>query len=391
MNSKVLVLIMSLTMVGTAHAQSRLTLYGLIDEGLLLSTNSAGGRQYEVQSDVMQPSRWGIRGTEELGSGMQALFVLENGFDPSSGKLRQGGLEFGRQAYVGVSSTWGTVTLGRQYDSVVDFLSMLSAAGQFGGSIVAHAGDADNFISTARINNSIKYTSDTYGGFTFDALYSFGGIAGDVSRNQIYSFGAGYTRGPLAIGVAFLTARNPNIGFWGTSTPGTATPTTVSIASPIFSGFASAHNYQNIAAAGTYSFGALTIGMTYSNVEFKGLGDLGSGPYPSAALHYSGEAILNNAEFSVRFRMNPALLIGAAYDYTNVSSVNGQDGARYNQFEVGADYYLSKRTDVYVVGVYQKSSGTNSLGAPAVAAVYLLAPSSNDKQGVVRIGIRHKF
>lgn len=107
---------------GVAHAQSSVTLYGIIDEGFNVNTNAGGKHLYNLTSGVLQGSRFGLRGTEDLGGGLKAIFVLENGFDVNSGKLGQGGLMFGRQAYVGLSSQFGTVTLGRQYDSVVDYV-----------------------------------------------------------------------------------------------------------------------------------------------------------------------------------------------------------------------------------------------------------------------------
>ncbi len=74
-----------------------------------------------MSSGNLQGSRWGLRGTEDLGGGLKAIFVLENGFNVFNGTLGQGGDELGRQAYVGLPTTqFGTVTLGRQYDSVVD-------------------------------------------------------------------------------------------------------------------------------------------------------------------------------------------------------------------------------------------------------------------------------
>ncbi|CAG9263032.1 porin [Paraburkholderia caribensis] len=391
MTKKLLVVVMLGALSGVAQAQSSVTLYGIIDEGFLFSSNSAGGRQYALQSSILQASRWGLRGAEDLGGGLKSIFVLEGGFDPSTGKLGQGGLLFGRQAYVGISSPYGTVTLGRQYDSVVDFLGILAVSNQWGGAIVDHAGDVDNFNNSARTNNAIKFSSEQYAGFKFSAVYSLGGVAGDVSRNQVYSFGLGYQGGPLVAGVAYLNVRNPNVSFFGNSTSGTASPATANIASPIYSGFASAHSYQNIAAGAALTFGSATFGANFSNVTFNGLGDLSSGPNPSANLHYSGKAILNNAEVSFRYQVTSSTVLGVGYEHTNVSSVNGVDGSRYNQFEAGADYFLSKRTDVYLIGVYQKASGINSRGAPAVAALNLLTPSSNDKQGVVRVGIRHKF
>jgi predicted porin len=80
-----------------------------------------------AERGTINGSRWGLRGAEDLGGGLKAIFVLENGFSVQNGRLAQDGREFGRQAYVGVGSTqFGTVTLGRQYDSLVDFVAPLS-------------------------------------------------------------------------------------------------------------------------------------------------------------------------------------------------------------------------------------------------------------------------
>ena len=79
-------------------------------------------------------SRWGLKGSEDLGGGTKAIFQLENGFNVSTGGLGQGGLEFGRQAYVGLTNQrWGTLTLGRQYDPIVDIIAPTTSNGQWGG------------------------------------------------------------------------------------------------------------------------------------------------------------------------------------------------------------------------------------------------------------------
>jgi predicted porin len=364
---------------GVAHAQSSVTLYGIIDEGFNINTNSGGSHLYNLSSGVLQGSRWGLRGTEDLGGGLKAVFVLENGFDVNSGKLGQGGLMFGRQAYVGLSSQFGTVTLGRQYDSVVDYVGPLEAGDQWGGYIAAHPGDLDNFNNAYRVNNAIKFTSANYAGLTFGGLYSLGGVAGDYSRNQIFSAGVGYNNGPLVLGAGYLNVRNPNVSLFGNNT---ATATLSTVSSPVYSGYASAHTYQVIGAGGAYTIGAATIGATYSNVKFYDIG---------GATFTGQTATFNNGEINFKYQLTPALLVGAAYDYTRGSSLNGNDSAKYHQGSAGVDYFLSKRTDVYITGVYQHASGTDSTGKSAVAAINGLSASSNDNQFTARIGIRHKF
>ncbi len=377
---------------GVAHAQSSVTLYGIIDEGFNINTNSGGHHLYNLSSGVLQGSRFGLRGTEDLGGGLKAIFVLENGFDVNNGRLGQGGLMFGRQAYVGLGSQFGTVTLGRQYDSVVDYVGPLEAGDQWGGYIVAHPGDLDNFNNAYRTNNTVKYTSKNYGGLTFGGTYSFGGQSGNFTGNQIWSLGAGYSNGPLVLGVGYLNARQPATagGLFGNNTA-TTTPSTVS--TPVYSGFTTANTYQVIGAGGAYTFGAATIGATYSNIKFMGLGATGT-----SSFRRGDTATFNNAEINFKYQLTPALLVGAAFDYTTgndvqLSNGTGHAGATYYQGALGIDYFLSKRTDVYVVGVFQQASADrDSAGnATAHAAINGLSASSSNRQTTARIGIRHKF
>ncbi|WP_354684065.1 porin [Cupriavidus necator] len=373
-----------------ACAQSSVTLYGVVDEGMTYNNNAGGHHQFGLVSGVIQASRFGLRGTEELGGGMKALFVLENGFDASTGKLGQGGLMFGRQAYVGLSGNYGTVTMGRQYDSVVDFVGPLNVGAQWGGFYNAHPGDIDNLNNSSRVNHAIKYRSQDYGGFSFGGVYSLGGVAGSPARNQIWSLGAGYGSGPLRLGLGYLNVRNPNASFYGTGVTANTTGsaplhTLTNIGSPVQSGYASARSQAVVAAGAAYNFGAATLGTTYSNTRFKDLGDLSSGPNPFG---YRGTATFNNVEVSFKYQLTPALLLGVAADYARGSGIND---ASYRQFVLGADYNLSRRTDVYAMAIYQKASGIDSTGKRAVAAINGVRPSADDSQTVLRVGLRHKF
>ena len=381
------------TLASAAHAQSSVTLYGIIDEGINYNSNMNGSRSYAMQGGVSQGSRWGFKGVEDLGGGLKAIFTLESGFDPSTGKLSQGGLEFGRQAFVGLSNQWGTVTLGRQYDVNADFVGPLEAGSQWAGNIGAHPGDLDNLNNSFRTNNAIKLRSLSYGGFSFGGMYSLGGVAGDATRNQAWSVGMGYNRGPLVLGAGYMNVRNSNVSFFGNATSGTPSVTAANSAYPIYSGFLSARTYQVASVGGAYSFGASTLGFTYSNVAFKDLGDNSSGPNASG---YTGSVHFNNAEANFKYQITPALLVGLAYDYTKSSSISSatgtNGGATYHQGMAGVDYLFSKRTDVYLLGIYQKASGTDSLDHAAVASINnQSSPSSNDHQAVLRVGIRHKF
>ncbi|MGU7770822.1 porin [Burkholderia sp. MR1-5-21] len=385
MKKSLLALVALGAFAGAAHAQSSVTLYGIIDEGFIFNNNAKGGHLYGLASGVLQGSRWGMRGTEDLGGGLKAVFVLENGFNVNNGALGQGGLEFGRQAYVGLSSNFGTVTLGRQYDSVVDFVGPLEAGDQWGGYIAAHPGDVDNFNNAYRVNNAIKYTSPTYNGFSFGGLYSFGGQAGQFAKNQVWSLGAGYNNGPLVLGVGYLNARTP-ANFGGMFNNGSSAAATA-VTTPVYGAYAnSANTYQVIGAGGAYTFGAATIGATYSNTKFK---SFSVGPFVGQT------ATFNNGEINFKYQLTPALILGAAYDYTQGSKIDNASAAKYHQGSLGVDYFLSKRTDVYVIGVYQHASG-NALDSKgnvvqATAAINGLDPSTTSNQVAARVGIRHKF
>jgi predicted porin len=374
---------------GVAHAQSSVTLYGIIDVGINMNTNAGGSHKYDMTSGELQGSRFGLRGTEDLGGGLKAIFVLENGFDVTNGKMGQGGLMFGRQAYVGLSSQAGTVTLGRQYDSVVDYVGPLEVGDQWGGYIAAHPGDLDNFNNAYRTNNTIKYTSANYGGLTFGGTYSLGGKAGDFTSNQIWSLGAGYNNGPLVLGVGYLNARTPAASGGLFNNGGTTTAATAAVTNTIYGGFASANTYQVVGAGGAYTFGGATIGATYSNIRFGNLGAAYASPFAGQT------ATFNNGELNFKYQLTPALLVGAAYDYTRGTQVEGNSRAQYHQGALGVDYFLSKRTDVYVTGVYQHAVGDtlDSKGdvVAATANINNLTPSTSQNQFVARVGIRHKF
>ncbi|WP_207005466.1 porin [Trinickia mobilis] len=403
MRKSLVVLSIGVALHEAAHAQSSVTLYGLIDNGVEYVSNvrvSPGTGKSLVQLDAssgLRSSRWGLRGAEDLGGGLKAIFVLENGFDANSGRLAQGGAEFGRQAYVGIATPYGSFTMGRQYDSVVDFVGPLGVADQWASHRGAHPGDLDNLHNSVRTNNALKYTSVNYRGLTFGGVYSFGAQPGQFTRNQVYSLGIGYTRGPVSLGLAYLNVRNPNVSFFGDNPNGggVAANNLAVSTNPVFSGYASAHAYQVIAAGGAYTIGAAALGATYSNTKFIGLGDTAtSGPDP---LRYTGSAVFNNAEFSVRYQLTPALLLGAAYDFTKGSSVSSSlpgvanTGAKYHQFALGADYSLSHRTDVYLLAIYQKASGVDSSGQQAVASITGVTAAARNHAVLVRAGLRVYF
>lgn len=378
----------------SAHAQSSVLIYGILDEGLQYNTNSGGGHQVNLDSTVgPSGSRLGFRGYENLGGGLGAVFALESGLNINNGQYAQGGTAFGRLAYVGLKSDkLGTLTLGRQRDPMFDIVGPLDATnkngGGTGGAISAHPGDLDNLAGTYRVNNAIKYSVIPVAGLSIEGMYSLGGVAGNTTASQVESIAAGFSTGPVQLGAGLLYAKTPFAGAGlFTSSNGllvdnqnAAAPT-----SRVYSGFTSAKAYQAISAGGAYKFGAAAVSFVYSNTSFSSLGG-----------QYSGEGVFNNFEIGATYQATSNLLFGAAYNLTHRSSVDLAKGgaigsARYNQIQAGADYSLSKRTDAYLIAVGQQASGTDSTGRSAVASINGAGNSSNNRQLLIRLGLRHFF
>ncbi len=154
-----------------ASAQS-VTLYGVVDTGIEYVNNVGAAKDNLVRMPNLTgtvPSRWGIRGTEDLGGGLKSLFVLESGFGPDTGAANQGGRLFGRQALVGLSGPWGQIALGRQYTML--FWATLDP--DILGPNVYGSGSLDSYLPNTRADNAISYKG-TFGGVTVGATYSFG-------------------------------------------------------------------------------------------------------------------------------------------------------------------------------------------------------------------------
>ncbi|ASL44907.1 Outer membrane porin protein [Burkholderia sp. AD24] len=365
-----------------AQAQSSVTLYGLIDAGITYTNNQHGHSNWQETSGSVNGSRWGLRGAEDLGGGLKAIFTLENGFGINDGTLKQGGREFGRQAFVGLASDqFGAVTLGRQYDSMVDYVGPLALTGtQYGGTQFAHPFDNDNLNNSFRVNNSVKYQSVNYGGFKFGALYGFSNQADGFANNRAYSAGASYNWGGLNVAAAYLQLNsNGATGAAAAFNSGGA----VSSDNTFFAG-----RQQTWGAGANYAFGPATVGLVYSQTNLSGLAGIGAGASGQSAGvggFGGGSAHFQNFEANARYALTPAVSIAGSYTYTKASLAGTRP--HWNQFNLQTAYALSKRTDVYLQGEYQQVND----GAIVDADINGLAASGNNKQVAVTAGLRHRF
>ncbi|MFP3183421.1 MAG: porin [Paraburkholderia sp.] len=387
---------LSLTLLataGAAHAQSSVTLYGTIDTSVTFihNANAAGQNQWSVGNASygdLSGSRWGLKGQEDLGGGLSALFQLENGFNPSTGQLAQGGREFGRQVFVGLTSgQYGTLTLGRQYDPLVDLVQGITADNYF-GSAFATVGDVDNYDNSSRTNNAIKYVSPVFSGLQVEGMYAFGGVAGQTGSGQTWSAAAVYNNGPISVAAGYFVANNPSVNGlvrpstttgsgWGGTSDGTFDGSLVNL------GLQSAKSINIARVAAQYVAGPFTFGAGYSNAQYK---SDGQSAFASTEKFNTGQGFLN-------YQATKAILLGVGYSYTKSS---GDTAATYHQVSIGADYNLSTRTDVYLVGAWQHASGeTLSAGGTAVVAAQASVGSygygGTNTQELISVGLRHRF
>lgn len=359
--------------------QRAITFYGVVDAGVTLVNNEAGQRNIKLDTGIMDPNYWGIKGKEDLGGGRKAIFQLENSFHLHDGKLASVGTLFDRIAIVGLVSEYGQISVGTQRDLINDYVTPFNVSAAASG-YAAHQGNFDRIAGNS-VQRSIKMTSPDFNGFTFGALYSFadknqpsneGEIVG--GSGSILNIGGHYNSGPFAIGASYMrlnTPRNdeaispyPSLGrsyFLKQSTfeidPETGERTPI--------GQMAIDSQQIFAVGSSYEMGDFTALTNFVSVKFKG---------------YGNTATLRLIE------------VGGVYKITNAldGTLGFQrmhfEGIKANQISAGLNYHLSKRSDLYVSADYRKSSrGDNGVVGES------FAPSSNSAQALMRIGMRHTF
>jgi GBP family porin len=387
MKKTLMVTALSCACIVSAHAQSSVTLYGVIDTGLVYSNNQGGHSAWQETSAATENTVFGLKGSEDLGGGLHAIFKLENGFNLNNGSMYNPGDAFGEQAYVGIQSDqFGTVLLGRQFDPVNDYLGSLSAAGSgYGGNLSAHPFNNDNLAADSlSLNNAVKYTSASYAGLTFGGAYAFSNKADGFSDNRAYGFGTSYTAGNLNLAAAYLQLNNAGGGVQATNPNGAVA---LSDGSADFV----ASRQRIWGAGGNYVFGPATVGLLWTHSQIDNLASVFAGGEGNVAL--GGQLRLDNYEVNARYALTPALSLAAAYTFTDGSYNSGTSGSspKWHEGTLQTDYSVSKRTDFYVEGVYQHASGAQGGTVLSQATINTLSPSSTGSQLAVTVGMRHQF
>lgn len=338
-----------------------MTLYGIIDTGVEYVSNIGAQKSHVVREPALTgslPSRWGLRGAEDLGGGLNAIFVLESGFAPNQGTSNQGGRLFGRQAYVGLNGPWGTVSVGRLYSQIY-----WSLIGDTMGPNIYAAGLLDAYLPNARVDNAIDYTF-TYSGLTVAATYSFGrdavapaaagGCAGQSPTDwrACKAMSAMVKYEAPTWGVAAAVDRN-----YGGAGPGTALPR-------------SSQTDTRSVINGYVKFGTATIGAGFLHRNNQGA------IAPSSNFWWLGGTYL------------PVPQVALDLQYGRLTVKGSSTGA--SVIAARAMYMFSKRSAVYITAghMFNQRNAAFSIDGGVVAGS---TPLPGVNQTGVMVGIRHKF
>ena len=352
-----------------AYAQSSVQIFGLVDAGISYISNQGGSHNVKMDDGIALPNLLGFSGNEDLGGGLSARFKLVNQYTLGTGAIISNqsnsasstatGL-FAREAWVSLGSTqWGSVSLGRQQDFMVDTLfgnvgadGAMYAGGFYNfrngpfsglnipGSPPDEAFDFDHMSGGNALSNSVKYSSADLSGLRFGGMYAFGGTAGNFSENSAESFGASYALGPLAFGAAYTNVKYAAL-------EGGA--------------------IRNWGAGARYSLGSALFTLLYTNT-----------------LNTENGAMVNAVEGGGLYQFTPATSFAANYMYMWGNA--GVDRNHAHQLNAALQYALSKRTSVYALVAYQIANQ----GADAVINGTFGASSSHT-QFIGRIGVDTRF
>lgn len=338
---------------GVASAQSTVTLYGLVDAYVgtsrvkvsAPSLASMSLRQSVVDSGGFNTSRFGLKGSEDLGGGLKANFVLESGFDASTGaannytnpfvidpKTGQKAVStsiFGRQSWVGLSGGFGEVRLGKMwtpYDEVKG-----TGAAAFDANIFAPATGV--WVSNSyqdRPGNAIYYATPNVSGFSAAAMHSLGeNKTATQSAGKIASANVQYVGGAVAVALAYQTEKeggalsaNPSIKFTQLN--------------------------------GSYDFGVAKLLAAYGHVK-------------------NGGDKANEYQIGVDVPVGQAVTVSGGVARSKITTAGGD--VKSTGFGLAAKYDLSKRTFLYTGLQLSK----NEVGAADV------------KTDTFAVGVQHKF
>ncbi|MET1536243.1 porin [Burkholderia sola] len=295
-----------------AVAQSSVTLFGYVGGGVRWTDGVKGGSQVGFDNNAISGNLFGLKGVEDLGGGVQAIFMLQSGFLTGTGALSKSqGLLFSQMSYVGLSGTFGRVTFGRQLNAAEDIGIALDPNAAQGQSLATNPGvvwGGNFFTNDSRFNNTIKYAG-TFGGVTVRGSYSPGGTAGNQRAGSNVAVGTSYRYQTLLLGVAYQTTWNADASQWA----------------------------RTIMGGASWQVGPARLYLSYSDLAV------------SAAKAGAPERRDRIPAVGIVYQITPFLQFsGATYwDFGhNLKNAAGADGRKLTSYAM-LQYFLSKRTSLY--------------------------------------------
>jgi predicted porin len=364
-----------------AFAQTNVTIYGLVDYGYSyrfdgknvgstsnLVNTATPNSQSQLNGGQQSGNRLGFKGTEDLGNGLKAVFLLEQGFMLDTGMQQTSGSQFTRQAYMGLSGNFGTVVGGRLYTPHYTFVSGLDPFGA--GTVGRYNNVYSNFPSATnvgslgdpvRVDNAMAYISPTFaGGFSVTAAYSNNAstqenATSNSGNNTVYAILGQYTNGPIVAGI--------NYHYIAAGT-----------------GLSAVDNVQNVTVGGSYDFKVAKVMALYSwnDLDYAILG--------------TGNATLNNYMLGVTAPFGK-FTGKASYIYSDGNTSAGGDS---QQLAIGLDYNLSKRTNLYSAysWINNDDQRLSAVGDASNSGAYAAGNGialPGVFQQVFQVGVRHSF
>ena len=345
--------------LNTAAAQSQVTIYGIADAAIVRESGGSAGAVTKVTSGAASASRTGFRGQEDLGGGLSAIFTLETGTKIDTGALDATNTLFNRQAFVGLKSKAGTITVGRQYTPYHN--ALVQVADPFG---TGYAGTSKNLFpdwgSNVRTSNTVTYKSPKVNGFDGELAYS-AGEQEDSSSGRQFGGAAGYANGPLAVRVAY-NQKNTDVA---------ATATTPAIRRG---------EGRNILLAASWQFSRVKLHAMYGIDKGDNSTQLPNPNNPYGGVPATASTDGRSALLGVSAPVGGGTLMASAMHKDDRTHFN-QDA---NAWGIGYLYPLSKRTGLYAA--YARIDNRNGAG-------YTVANNSESGTGDTgwNLGIRHAF
>lgn len=351
---RILLSMLALSATATAMAQSSVTLYGIVDNGIVYETNQPKGHVFGAQSGGWAQSRFGLKGSEDLGGGTHAIFQLESRLNTMNGTFANGSF-FEGQATVGLqNATWGQIKLGNMGSAEIS---------QYSGDIDPQQTKkyAIGTLVRGRIfsqaANGAEYLSPTIAGFTLQGQYDLtnsptwnAGNPGSAPGQLGSSSGLGSAQG-RSDGIK-LSYANGNL-FWQATydevRDGTGRFSNVYLAS------------RSILTGLTYEFGPVLAYVGYQHLSAPDASNAGyfGAAAPSALPAGTGlPTAVDHEWIGATWQTTPALAITGAVYHANANKGNGNA----TLYTLGANYSLSKRTLLYTELAYIRNSSSSNVG-----------------------------